>query len=69
MIERNEETGRPPIVDLNDTANVAYWCAAWGVTKSQLVQAVNKVGNSAPAIAFALGKEAYSAVEDDDASR
>ena len=63
MSSTKDSRNRPQIVDLRDEANVEYWCAVWRVSKDQLTQAVVKVGNAVPAVAFALGKEAYSVSE------
>jgi len=46
-------------VDLSDAENVAYWCARWQVDEDTLRQAVDHAGaGDAPAVAFALGREA-----------
>ena len=58
--QTNDE--HPLQVDLNDRQDVLYWCRFWEVTESQLREAVLKVGMAAPAVAFALGKEAYMSV-------
>jgi len=55
----DDESQKPPEVDMGDGANVRYWCQLWQVTEAELAEAVSRVGVSAPAVAFALGKEAY----------
>ena len=49
----------PPEVDLRNRSNVRYWCKRWSVTEPELREAVQRAGVSAPAVAFALGREAY----------
>jgi hypothetical protein len=49
----------PVIVDLRDDSSVRYWCERWQVNEGELKKAVAKAGSAAPAVAFALGKEAY----------
>ena len=59
MSENETESPEPPQVDLADGANVRYWCERWNVTEAELQEAVARVGTGAPAVAFALDKEAY----------
>jgi hypothetical protein len=51
--------GQPERVDLSDAESLQYWCEQWRVSESELRAAVKKVGTEIPAIAFALGREAY----------
>ena len=47
------------VVDLNDEGNVGYWCTRWQISPEQLRKAVVHAGaNDAPAVSFALGREA-----------
>jgi hypothetical protein len=55
----DEGVPQPPKVDLRDSANVGFWCQHWNVTVAELGAAIQRVGVSVPAVAFALGKEAY----------
>ena len=49
-----------PRVDLRSDESIRYWCARWGVTSADLKAAVAKAGEDrAPAVAFALGREAW----------
>jgi uncharacterized protein DUF3606 len=59
MSENETESPEPPQVDLKDEANVRYWCERWHVSEAELQEAVGRVGAAAPAVAFALGQEAY----------
>ena len=59
MPENETESSEPPQIDLRDGANVRYWCERWNVTEVELQGAVGRVGAAAPAVAFALDKEAY----------
>jgi hypothetical protein len=43
-------------VNVHEDYEVRYWTQKWGVTKEQLVQAVQKAGVSAEAVARELGK-------------
>jgi hypothetical protein len=43
-------------VNMHEDYEVRYWTQKWGVTKEQLVQAVQKAGVSAEAVARELGK-------------
>ena len=43
-------------VNVHEDHEVRYWSQKWGVTKEQLVQAVQKAGVSAQAVARELGK-------------
>lgn len=44
-------------VNINEKHEVRYWTAKWGVTKQQLMAAVQKVGVSVAAVAKQLGKK------------
>jgi uncharacterized protein DUF3606 len=55
----DEETQHPLEIDVNDEDAVRYWCERWSVSEAELHEAVKKVGTAVPAVAFALGKEAY----------
>ena len=47
------------VVDLDDAANVAYWCSRWEVSEQELRAAVEHAGAvDAPAVSFALEKDA-----------
>jgi hypothetical protein len=49
-----------PRVDPGSEESVRYWCARWRVEPAELKAAVAKAGdNHAPAVAFALGREAW----------
>jgi hypothetical protein len=49
-----------PRVDLGSEESIRYWCDRWQVQPDQLRAAVDKAGEDrAPAVAFALGREAY----------
>jgi hypothetical protein len=48
-------------VNLDDPENVRYWLDLWQVTEGELRAAVSKAGAEAPAVAFALGREAWTA--------
>jgi hypothetical protein len=50
---------RPEEIDIRDPSQVEKWCRFWKVTERELADAIQKVGSSVPAVAFALGKEAY----------
>ena len=43
-------------VNVHEDYEVRYWTEKWGVTKEQLVDAVQKAGVSAQAVARELGK-------------
>jgi hypothetical protein len=43
-------------VNVHESYEVRYWTEKWGVTKEQLVQAVQKAGVAAEAVAQELGK-------------
>lgn len=43
-------------INVHETWEVNYWCKTLGVTKDQLVAAVQKVGVSAAAVRKHLGK-------------
>jgi hypothetical protein len=43
-------------VNVHEDYEVRYWTEKWGVTKEQLVHAVQKAGVSAEAVARELGK-------------
>ncbi len=43
-------------VNVNEDHEVRYWNQKWGVSKEQLIAAVNKAGVSADAVARELGK-------------
>jgi hypothetical protein len=43
-------------VNVHEDYEVRYWTHKWGVTKEQLVQAVQKAGVSAQAVARELAK-------------
>jgi hypothetical protein len=43
-------------VNVHEDYELRYWTQKWGVTKEQLVQAVQKAGVSAEAVARELGK-------------
>ena len=43
-------------VNVHEDYEVRYWTEKWGVTKEQLVQAVQKAGVAAEAVAQELGK-------------
>ena len=43
-------------VNVHEDYEVRYWTHKWGVSKEQLVQAVQKAGVSAEAVARELGK-------------
>ena len=43
-------------VNVNEDHEVRYWTQKWGVSKEQLIAAVNKAGVSADAVARELGK-------------
>ena len=59
MSENKTKSREPPQIDLRNEANVRYWCERWNVTEAELQGAVGRVGAAAPAVAFALDKEAY----------
>ena len=44
-------------VNVHEDHEVRYWTEKWGVSETQLVAAVRKVGVSADAVAQALRKE------------
>jgi hypothetical protein len=44
-------------VNIHEDYEVRYWTEKWGVSETQLIAAVMKVGVSAGAVAQALGKE------------
>jgi hypothetical protein len=52
---------RPQTIKLADQTDVDRWCKFWAVSEADLRAAVAKVGPEVPAVAFALGKEAYGA--------
>jgi Protein of unknown function (DUF3606) len=43
-------------VNVHEDYEVRYWTGKWGVTKEQLVEAVQRAGVSAQAVARELGK-------------
>jgi hypothetical protein len=43
-------------VNVHEDSEVRYWTGKWGVTKEQLVEAVERAGVSAQAVARELGK-------------
>ena len=43
-------------VNVHEDYEVRYWTGKWGVTKEQLVEAVQRVGVSVRAVARKLGK-------------
>ena len=43
-------------VNVHEDYEVRYWTEKWGVTREQLVEAVQKAGVSAEAVARQLGK-------------
>jgi Protein of unknown function (DUF3606) len=43
-------------VNVHEDHEVRYWTKKWGVTKEQLVEAVQRVGVSVRAVARKLGK-------------
>jgi hypothetical protein len=43
-------------VNIHEDYEVRYWTKKWGVTREQLVEAVQKAGVSAEAVARQLGK-------------
>jgi hypothetical protein len=43
-------------VNVHEDCEVRYWTGKWGVTKEQLVEAVQRAGVSAQAVARELGK-------------
>jgi hypothetical protein len=43
-------------VNVHEAHEVRYWTGKWGITKEQLVKAVQRAGVSAQAVARELGK-------------
>jgi hypothetical protein len=54
-------TKRKPLdssrININEPYEVNYWCAEFGVTKSQLLSAVKAVGTSVSSVRKHLGKQ------------
>ena len=48
-----------PRIDIRSQESIRYWCDRWSVTPAELQAAVEKTGDEAPAVAFALGREAW----------
>ena len=47
----------PTKINVHETWEVEYWTKKWGITKQQLVAAVNAVGVSTAKVAAYLGKQ------------
>jgi hypothetical protein len=45
-------------INTSEDHEMRYWCEKFDVTRSQLQDAIKKVGNSSKAVARELGKEA-----------
>lgn len=44
-------------INIHEEDERAYWCRKWGVTRSELVQAVHEVGTSLAAVARRLDRD------------
>jgi hypothetical protein len=60
VVMADDKTDRGPQdrsrINLNEDYEVRYWTKKFGVTKDELAKAVAKAGQSAAAVAHALGK-------------
>ena len=59
------ESSKQRTIDVTDQSDLQRWCQFWQVSETELQAAIGKVGPEVRAVAFALGKEAYSAISND----